>query len=399
MGRVSNLLRRAINRAVGAGQRISDFAEAVRPALGAGRTDTPIVVQPREAPTRPASPPPKPPVATPSPPPQPSPKKLERQRRAQRSGDDVRWELARHVSQTVTERSGILLDAAPWTEDGHDAETIRQIRVASRRLRAFVELFEPKLPPKLARRLRKRLRKVTRTLGPLRDWDVYNDALQTRLMGADGGQAAAIEHVLVDIGRQRDEAREAARAALDALDRDRLRRDLDRAVGTAIGPYVQMRVEAKTDAWTLLRPKVEALLAKVAEVDDLDDEEKVHDIRITAKRLRYAYDLLGPVFDDPRRAREPLKRVQRVIGDARERTLLVDFLEGHRGTLHGQGRPHLASGLMPLLATLATEAQEAQTRIPETMARLDERLPARTQAALGAQPVAVVPDKPEERAS
>jgi CHAD domain-containing protein len=309
----------------------------------------------------------------------------------------VRWEVARHLSQSVAERSRTLLEADPWTADGgHEAETVRQMRVASRRLRTFVELFEPRLPPKLARRLRRTLRSVTRALGPLRDWDVYFDALQARLMGADGGQAAAIEHVLVDIARQRDEARRAARAALEDVDRARLHGDLDRAVGTVIGPYVQMSVEAKTDAWSLLRPRVEALVGRVAEVGDLCDRQKVHGVRIAAKRLRYAYELLGPAFDDPRRAREPLKRVQRVIGDARDRQLLVDFLECHRSALHGQGRPHLASGLMPLLATLATEALEADARIPEAMTHLDRRLPARTRAALGALPVALVG---EEQAS
>lgn len=52
-----------------------------------------------------------------------------------------------------------------------DLEAIHDLRVASRRFRAVVSLFEPWIPPRCASALKKRSRKLTRLLGALRNID------------------------------------------------------------------------------------------------------------------------------------------------------------------------------------------------------------------------------------
>jgi CHAD domain-containing protein len=410
MGRLTDLVRRAtaatptrasafarslalrvIDRAVSTGRRIGDLADAVRPALGAAPPREPtareagidVVLHGDVIETN-----------------VPAPRPAEVRRPTTSAPTEVGWTLARHVSATSSAHAAALLDADPWTATGHDAEMLRTIRVASRRLRVLVALFEPSLRPKLARRLRRALRRVGRALGPVREWDVLGAALQARLLAtADGAQAAAIEHVLVDVARHRDEARTEARRALDRLDGARLRRDLDQAIGAAIAPFVRLGVEPRSEAWSLLRARIEAAFEAAPIPTQLEDVAAVHAVRIQAKRLRYAYELLGPAFEDAG-VRKQLKHVQRVIGDARDGQLVADFVQRHARALQQQGRPHLAAGLGPLLATLRAEADAARERLAPAIAHLDRaRILAATQTALGTRPLAVVPDEARRAAA
>jgi CHAD domain-containing protein len=416
MGRLTELVRRAapqrasaiaralalrvLDRAV---SRIGDIADAVRPALGAAREAIeraePIDVVPRAPdrvpPTRtpepthaaPAARQPDPPA--PAPPITPATPSI-----VPATQSELAWTLARHLSTQTTEHLAALLDTTPWTDTGHDAELLRKLRVASRRLRALVALFTPWLRPKVARRLRRDLKKIGRALGPLREWDVVGDAMHGRLLATtDAAQAVALEHVLVDIARRRDAARARARRALDRLDRERLREDIDQTIAAAIAPFIQHRVDPKREAWTLLAPCIEAAFADAPVPTDVADHEAVHAVRIEAKRLRYAYDLLDPALDDGR-ARKTLKLVQRRIGDARDRKLLADFVDQHRRALERDDRPRLAAGLAPIVETLRNEADAASVHVAPALARFDHaHIVATTQAALGMRPLAVVPDE------
>jgi CHAD domain-containing protein len=376
------LALRVIDRAVSTGRRLGDFAEAVRPALGAAPMPEPAPAPPAE------------PIEVSYARPSPQPTVV----------GELGWTIARHVSTTSSAHAALLVDADPWTDAGHDPETLRRIRVASRRLRVLVTLFEPSLRPKLARRLRRSLRRIGRALGPMRELDVLGAALHAHLQSApDGTQAAAIEHVLVDTARRRAEARQAARAALDEIDRARLRRDLEQAIGSVVTPFVRLRVEPKGEAWTLLRPRIEAAfdaapLSRAEGPPPLGDAEALHAVRIEAKRLRYAYDLLAPAFDDLR-VRKELKHVQRVIGDARDRQQVADLVQRHCTALQQQGRPYLATGLAPLARRLLAEAELARAPIAPALATLDRaRILAATRTGLGARPLAVVPDEPPRAA-
>ncbi len=61
---------------------------------------------------------------------------------------------------------------------GHDIEGVHQMRVALRRLRSCLSLYEPLIPKKIHRKLRKQLKWITCLLGVARDWDVFALTLQ-----------------------------------------------------------------------------------------------------------------------------------------------------------------------------------------------------------------------------
>jgi CHAD domain-containing protein len=97
-----------------------------------------------------------------------------------------------------------LLKAPGWQED---PEGLHQVRVASRRARAALDLVRPELYPAYRRGAR-RLKRLTRSLGLAREMDVHAarlEALAERVPGMATG--AALEHALEVLEERRRRAR------------------------------------------------------------------------------------------------------------------------------------------------------------------------------------------------
>ena len=171
----------------------------------------------------------------------------------------------------------------PGTRLGTDAEELHQMRVATRRLRAFLRAGNELLDPAWAEPVRAELAWLGGALGPVRDLDVLIEHL---------------EHEVETLGPDADEGRKLLRS----LERDRraARRDLLAALETeqyfALLDTLERPAATVAEAPTLetihaaehrrLRKAVKALR------DDSPDEE-LHRARIKVKRARYAAELSG----------------------------------------------------------------------------------------------------------
>lgn len=69
-----------------------------------------------------------------------------------------------------------LLRHEAGTVAGEDIEELHEMRVAARRVRAVLEIFEPGLPDQ-AEGLCRRVKRLGKRLGPVRDLDVLSDLL------------------------------------------------------------------------------------------------------------------------------------------------------------------------------------------------------------------------------
>src|SRR5215204_1044136 len=95
---------------------------------------------------------------------------------------------------------------------GSDADAIHDARVATRRLKAALDLLQTVIDHRRLRPFARTLRKLRRRLGPLRDLDVMHDHLIELKKDADEEQATAIAWLEVRL----EECRKAAVA--DARD-------------------------------------------------------------------------------------------------------------------------------------------------------------------------------------
>ena len=110
--------------------------------------------------------------------------------------------------------------------DTNDIEGVHDMRVATRRLRAVMEIFEVCFPKGQHRRALRDVKELADVLGERRDPDVMIDGLEgvaRKLSSADRG---GIRHLEESLREQQAGANEQLAALLERIERDRLRERL-----------------------------------------------------------------------------------------------------------------------------------------------------------------------------
>jgi CHAD domain-containing protein len=121
-------------------------------------------------------------------------------------GLDCDESFARTAGRVVKIRSAEVFEHSEGVLDVEEIERVHDMRVATRRLRAALEVFEPCFPAKRHRKALKRVKALADALGERRDRDVAIEFLEG--FAAEGPQRdqAAIEAL---VGRLREEQRHA----------------------------------------------------------------------------------------------------------------------------------------------------------------------------------------------
>jgi CHAD domain-containing protein len=142
------------------------------------------------------------------------------------------------------------------------------------------------------------------------------------------------------------------------------------------------------------------LAEQSADVLDLDDIERVHDMRVATRRLRAALEVFEPCFPK-KRFKETLREVKALadaLGERRDRDVTIAALDVYEAALGPQGR----RGVRSLVDRLRVEQIEANIALAPYVAddritALGERL-ADLVAAARAQTVAAEVEVAEEAA-
>lgn len=104
--------------------------------------------------------------------------------------DEPFADAARHI---VAVRAQEVLEQREKLAQRADAEAVHDVRVACRRLRAVLEIFEPCFEPKAHRQALRAVKRLADSLGARRDLDVHRELLE-RL----AGEAPAADRVGID---------------------------------------------------------------------------------------------------------------------------------------------------------------------------------------------------------
>lgn len=105
-------------------------------------------------------------------------------------------------AEEVFEHAGGVLDTG-------DVERVHDMRVATRRLRAALEVFAPAFPAKRHRKALKRVRKLADALGERRDLDVEIELLEGLMPGVADSDGAALKALTGELRERRDAANQA----------------------------------------------------------------------------------------------------------------------------------------------------------------------------------------------
>ncbi len=216
---------------------------------------------------------------------------------------------------------------APGIGAADATECVHQMRVGTRRLRSCLALLRANLPAEPLHGLESEVRWLARTLGSARDLDVLLEETLPPLQAAaadpgNPGLAPVIDQLASEVARRRATARAKARTVVRSRRFQLLLLSLGAFCGTPLlgaaagapeAAALETRAEAFADSVLQRRHRK---LKRAGERFATATPEERHEIRIAAKRLRYAIDFFGSLFPAKRTRAftKALARLQEGLG-------------------------------------------------------------------------------------
>lgn len=219
-----------------------------------------------------------------------------------------------------------------------DMEDVHQVRVASRRMRAALRLFEDCFDPRLADPCRKQLKKLLKRFGPARDLDVQIVYLEEEIKSLDKKQKALRPGMARLLLRRRQERQKAQKPVLKAVERlegsgvlTSLRQETDRVLSGQDGPAPSLNA-ALADR---IAQQVQVCLADVeTQLESLQDAGDIaghHRLRIAVKKLRYTLEIAETAMEGALKpSLKQLKRMQTLLGQLHDCDVWMAEIEQFR---------------------------------------------------------------------
>lgn len=272
--------------------------------------------------------------------------------------------VADHIANIVQKRLARLAQTRNFDTAKDPVEALHDFRVASRRLRAFVDVFEPLLDPDMGRRAKRPLRKITRAVRVARDSDVQLALLRKRLDRAMTEiERIALEDLLAATAAKRKHEVKLAHKRLRKVDLDKVHFALCATLGRTITQLPPPGTAASQLSWDLLEPFVRRAMEHRPTDDGLEHPDELHQLRILLKKLRYALELFEPALGSAfEQLYHPIEELQELLGQHHDLVVLTELTERHRRNLEQENRGTLAHALGSLQGQLVQERQALVSR-------------------------------------
>ena len=134
---------------------------------------------------------------------------------------------------TVAVRADEVFEHSENVLDTGDIERVHDMRVATRRLRAAMEIFEPCFPKSEHRALLREVKSLADALGERRDRDVAIDAMERIAAGLTTEDRPGIAHLVGELRAEQQAANGELAEALARMEREDLRNRLRALVAEA----------------------------------------------------------------------------------------------------------------------------------------------------------------------
>jgi CHAD domain-containing protein len=250
-----------------------------------------------------------------------------------------------------------MLHYAPACRLGTGPEGVHQMRVGLRRLRSVLKVFRPAARCPALEEFDAGLKALADRLGPARDWDVFLGGL-----GAQVSEALAGDKRIAALLKAAEAKRTAAYAALRTeLEGPGFRRLVLAGVGLLLHrPWREAEEAEAAERLDRLEEALPEFAASLldkrwhklcSEGEDIEGHsaEALHEVRLEAKRLRYATELFAPLWPgkSTRRFQRRLSALQEELGIANDTAVARSLV----ASLGGSAVPAWAIGAVEGFAT------------------------------------------------
>lgn len=250
-----------------------------------------------------------------------------------------------------------------------EVEPLHDMRVATRRLRETLRLFQPYYAPARFKKLSGKARKTTRILGLPREMDVNLELLRRCQFAGGLVVHATCEHLLALFENEQTRLKRRLLREFERLELKGFDTDLRLLAESAVPPRSKThRLFAEHQAAEfelfmqqmpqLLLDKAKPILEFAPTPEALQSDDRLHALRIRTKKLRYALEILKPLL--PATSGEPpielCRALQDALGEFHDHTVLIERLLQNQQELLQKGLLLLSHGC----SRIAGELQEAR---------------------------------------
>ena len=260
-----------------------------------------------------------------------------------------------------------LLSLEGGTALGDDPEQLHQMRVATRRLRAALRLFDSLLPPELTA-ARGEWQWLAQALGAVRDLDVQIEHLDQLRQRGSWDDATALMPLRAQFERQRTDARQKLLNTLESERYGSLVASLSDLL--VAGPLATAADVSSRDLAAATIPRRYRQFRRDADrLSAASPEAEYHALRIRAKRLRYSLELFQDLYG--RRGDQALlalKALQDRLGELQDLTTTDQRLRGLVVTHAGELPPETLVMIGRLSEQHRARSRELIDTFPDTLA-------------------------------
>lgn len=257
--------------------------------------------------------------------------------------------ILRYIAALRAETEGV--------RQGSDIEYIHRMRVASRRLRTALPFFHSCYSAKKLDAWQQDIRAITRALGAARDTDVQLDLLARIYRQAPlPAYRPGLRRLALRLRQRRERLQTKVLTALDTLESDQTLTQMEAALSRYAGQEGQVYIFTP-DLYRLSFGAISAALEQFLSYGEIvaqpEEVEKLHEMRIAAKHLRYTLETFGPLYpEELKRFVNVTRKAQDALGEIHDCDVwhrsLPDFLAKEtRRILRFYGSERPARRLLP----------------------------------------------------
>lgn len=272
--------------------------------------------------------------------------------------------IEKHRQAVAAEIDGVI--------QSDDIEYIHRMRVATRRLRSAIPLFQSCFPKNQAVDWLKQSRAVTRALGEARDLDVQIEKLDQTISAVKTAQLRpGMRRLRLRLTQKRRSIHNHVIEAMRQLEESRL---LPR-IEAALAPHLTAPAGQPPSlplyglAAQAITQRLDIFLACEASIFDPKNVQELHQMRIEAKRLRYTLEVFAALYPGECKPElKAIKSVQELLGDIHDCDVWTEFLpefitqETYR-TLEYHGHTRAMNILRPGLQNLLQFQQQTRAEL------------------------------------
>ena len=247
-----------------------------------------------------------------------------------------------------------LLQAMPAAQEG-DEVSVHEARVASRRLREALPVLGARAKEAAVDRAGKGVRRITRALGPVRELDVTLSLL-AELEGKGAAPVRAIARVRAAVLEERHRRRQAMLDAITPSRIEKLRKRLVKVAAPSTHHAVSRNALAEARQKAVQRAR--RLRDAIDRAGGIYLADRLHRVRIEAKKLRYALEIERELQHSRASARlTRLKHQQDLLGRIHDLEVLIERTREVQAHLPASNRRAMGE-LNRLVRALEAECRE-----------------------------------------